>query len=249
MERDSAICFANQLRDARGNALRDSEAFDEIIHVVERLGSYCMCAIENLGEYKPKLVELARLSALAIDVPAIHPVFHVSFPRLYDLVQYARNAALHQGAVARRLTGHAIQLTLVLEDALRQGFSDMTVGDYMVRNVICAEEWQPISFIRQQMLANSFTFMPVKIEKHWRLISDLEVARFLGTDGRQRNNLLAKTLKESGIKLNPTIPCTPRTALSDALKRLVDEKLPLVVCVDTSAESPIAGILTAFDLL
>ena len=41
------------------------------------------------------------------------------FSRLYDLVQDARNDALHQGAFARHLTIHAIGLALILEDALR----------------------------------------------------------------------------------------------------------------------------------
>ena len=46
--RDPAIAFANQLRSARLTALRDAEAFDEIIHVVERLGSYLYK--ESLGD-------------------------------------------------------------------------------------------------------------------------------------------------------------------------------------------------------
>jgi hypothetical protein len=66
---------------------------------------------------------------------------------------------LHQGAFARRLTGHAIELSLVLEDALRRSLDSPVVGDYMVRGPICAEPWQPISFIRQRMLANSFSFL------------------------------------------------------------------------------------------
>ena len=249
MDRDSAICFTGQLRAARENALRDSEAFGEIIHVVERLGSFRLGAIGNLWKYKEDLGELACHSALAVDVPADHPEVHVSFPRLYDLVRYARNDALHQGAVARRLTGQAIQLSLVLEDALRQGLNDMTVGDYMVRNVICAEKWQPISFVRQQMLANSFSFLPVKAEGQWCLVSDLEIATFLGTNGTERNQKLAKTLEASGMKLTPAKRCTSGTPLSSALEMLGRDQRPLVVCLDGSEESPIAGILTAFNLL
>jgi len=249
MGRDSAICFAGQLRDARGNALRDSEAFDEVIHVVERLGSFRLGAIVDLGRYKENLVELARQSALAVDIPSDHPEVHVSFPRLYDLVQHARNDALHHGAVARRMTGQVIQLSIVLEDALRRSSEYPTVGDYMVRSVVCAEEWQPISYIRQQMLANSFSFLPVEIEKQWCLVSDLEIATFLGADETQRRKLLAKTLKASGMELKPAKRCTPGTALCSALETLGGDQRPLVVCLDGSGQSPIAGILTAFDLL
>lgn len=42
MDRSAVITFSGQLREARGNALRDSEAFDGIIHVVERLGTSWM---------------------------------------------------------------------------------------------------------------------------------------------------------------------------------------------------------------
>ena len=69
-----------------------------------------------------------------------------------------RNDALHQGACARHLANHAVQLALVLEDALMP--SEPKVSDFMVRDAICAAHWQPISFVRQQMLANSFSYLP-----------------------------------------------------------------------------------------
>lgn len=40
---------------------------------------------------------------------------------LYDLVEQGRNEALHQGAFARHLAEHAIELALALEDALANG--------------------------------------------------------------------------------------------------------------------------------
>lgn len=249
MDRASTICFADQLRDARESALRDSEAFDEIIHVVERLGSFRRRAIGDLGKYQNDLEKLAGQSALAIDIPTRCPEVHVAFDRLYNLVRKARNDALHQGAVARRLTSQAIQLSLVLEDALRRSLEDSTVGDYMVRNVVCAEEWQPISFIRQQMLANSFSFLPVEIEGRWCLVSDLEIATFLGVDEAQRNQQLARSLEASGMKLKAARLCTPSTSLSSALKTFDGDQHPIVVCLDGSGKRPIAGILTPFDLL
>ena len=53
------------------------------------------------------------------------------------------------------------------------------IGDYMVRNPVCAHEWQPISFIRQIMLENSFSHIPFYREeqKEWHVISDLDVAK------------------------------------------------------------------------
>lgn len=40
LTREPAIAFLNQVRSARLAALADAEAFDGIIHAVERLGSY-----------------------------------------------------------------------------------------------------------------------------------------------------------------------------------------------------------------
>ena len=35
------------------------------------------------------------------------------------------------------------------------------IGDYMVPNPVCASDWQPVGFVRQMMLANSFSYIPV----------------------------------------------------------------------------------------
>jgi hypothetical protein len=70
MDRSVALTFCEQLRQARENAFRDSEAFDEIVHVVERLGSFLCKRIGDLGQYKRNLMEKARQSALAEDFPA-----------------------------------------------------------------------------------------------------------------------------------------------------------------------------------
>jgi hypothetical protein len=67
LTKDSAKSFADQFRIARQAALADAEAFDEIIHVVERLGSYM--SKEELGDkgkhgdlrkYREKLLELVK---------------------------------------------------------------------------------------------------------------------------------------------------------------------------------------------
>src|SRR5215472_7380941 len=112
MDRRAAVTFSDQLREAREDALRDSEAFDGLIHVVERLGSFLRSKIYDLGGYKPDLEKAASCSALAKEIPEQHGNVHIPFSLLYDLVKDARNDALHQGAFARRLTGHAIELSL-----------------------------------------------------------------------------------------------------------------------------------------
>jgi len=169
---------------------------------------------------------------------------------LYDLVKDARNYALHQGACARYLTGHAIELALVLEDALRRSLDAPVVGDYMVRHPVCAELWQPLSFIRQQMLANSFSYLPVKSDAGvWCLVSDLDIATYLGTDATERKPRLAQSLRAAHIPLQATTPCTIDIPLEEALLRLSKEKRPLLVCRQDQDEQVLIGIVTAFDLL
>jgi hypothetical protein len=249
MDRNAVIAFSGQLRGAREDALRDSEAFDGIIHVVERLGSLLNEEIGALGRYKDKILDCASNSALAEDIPDQWPDVHIPFSLLYDLVRNARNDALHQGAFARRLTRHAIELSLVLEDALRRSSDHPVVSDYMVRNPTCAELWQPISFIRHQMLANSFSFLPVKSAAEWCLISDSEIATYLGTDTSERRKRLAHTLNASRIPLQPAKSCAADTPLDDALRILDNSPRPLLVCRREGEQQALVGIVAPFDLL
>lgn len=248
MGRDVALTFCDQLRQARENAFRDAEAFDDIIHVVERLGSFLDGQIGDLGKYKEVIERAAEGSALAQEVPAQWRGLHVPFSLLYDIVKDARNDALHQGAFARHLTIHAVELSLVLEDAMRRSFDCPVVGDYMVRNPVFAELWQPISFIRQQMSANSYSFLPIKDAKGtWCLISDLELAGYLEATPGQRKQRLAEALSGTSITLQPAGRCKIDTTLQHAIGVL--DRGPLLVFPEDEREQGPVGILTAFDVL
>jgi hypothetical protein len=85
--------------------LADAEAFDKIIHVVERLGYFL--TKENLAnegdygsldKYKVAITQIAYKSGLS------NQAYLTPFSHLYELVREARNDALHQGAFARHLT-------------------------------------------------------------------------------------------------------------------------------------------------
>lgn len=162
MTPEAARDFRLQLQQARENALKDAEAFDEIIHAIERLGSFCKGQMLDLGKYKLVVKEVADRSPLAADVPSLWRNVHTPFSVLYDIVRDARNDALYIGASARHLTTHAIELALIVEDALRMYEDGKNVSDYMVRDPVCAHLWQPVSLVRQQMLTNSFSYLPVQ---------------------------------------------------------------------------------------
>jgi hypothetical protein len=258
LNRQTAMFFADQLRTARLAALAHAEAFDEIIHTVERLGSYIEGKQLTLGKYLEALTCLAGITPLAEKIPNQFRGLLTPFSELHESVRIARNDALHQGAFARHLTKHAIELAIVLEDALSQ-YKKPYVTDFMVRKPVCAELWQPVGFIRQQMLENSYSYLPVfddgeqrpDIEK-WSVVSDVAIAKYLRaeSDGVDRNDLLAMTLhkarEEALIVLKATKTFDEDTALGVALDHLNAEH---VLLVRGPKLGSLVGIITAFDLM
>src|SRR5216684_3616713 len=153
MKQEVALHFRDQLRVARAAALRDAEAFQEIVFVLERMGAFLSNDRKNLGKYFLEIKAEAVRSPMAKEVPMELPHFHQQFDVKYQIVREARNAALHEGALARHLTANAVELSLVLEEGIMS--ERHQVSDFMVRNPVCAFVWQPLSFIRQTMLVNS----------------------------------------------------------------------------------------------
>src|ERR1035441_5648508 len=134
----TAVFFMHELRAARLRALDDAEEFDKIIHVIERLGCYITGKQEGLGKYGDSLNCLAGNSPLAEVVPYRFRSILTPFSELYESVRVGRNDALHQGTFARHLTNHAIELAIILEDALSH-FMEPKVSSYMTRNPTCTE--------------------------------------------------------------------------------------------------------------
>ena len=135
--------YRDQLRSARDAALADAEGFMAVIHTLELMGQQLTCNIGDLEKYKKKLNCMAGLSSLAHKGD---PTCHIRFSTLYGELQRARNDAVHQGAYARILTDHAVDITIILEDALMSEFSK--VSQFMVRDVVEAKPWQPVSYAR-----------------------------------------------------------------------------------------------------
>ena len=148
--------YLNELRSARIAALADAEGFMTVIHTLELMGQKLTGSIGDLGKYKKKLNCVAGLSSLSRKAD---PTYHVKFSTLYDELQRARNDAVHQGAYARILTDHAVDITIILEDALMSKSSE--VSQFMVRDVVEAKPWHPISYVRQQILKHGFSYLPI----------------------------------------------------------------------------------------
>jgi hypothetical protein len=251
--------FLEELRPARLMAQKDAEAFDELLFVFERLVCYLHGRAATLGTYRESQLALAARSALGGTLPDHLTGWHSDGCVLYSLVNQARNDALHQGAGARHLTSHAIELALLFEDALMNGNDPLgKLGDIMVRSPATAEPWQPISFIRQVMLTNCFSTLPVQMADGWRVVSDAKVAEYLRAAGPiGRNCRLGATLEKA----------LPGDQLPEAQIRSLDDDIaevanwfaehpehPIVlVCEGKPGDPPSArrlrGIVTAFDIL
>ena len=69
MDTEAALFFRDELRQARAVALRDAEAFEEIVFVLERMGSFLKGGGIGLKDYEEVLCEEARKSPLACEIP------------------------------------------------------------------------------------------------------------------------------------------------------------------------------------
>lgn len=237
------------LRTARAAVLRDAEALSEMLFAFERVGAILTGKSGGLLKYQSKLVEVGKRSPLAVQVPNQHPALHVKFTTLYNLLRGARNEAMHQGAYARHLAQHAGELSLILEDAFMNGSN--CISDYMVKSPICAELWQPVSLIRQHMLINSFSFLPVCLDGHtWKLVSDFGFAKYLRTPPRDgdRARRLNATLVEAlgfGLELLDPIVVSEDATVSEVLVWKEVDGRPILL----TENERLLGIATPYDLL
>jgi hypothetical protein len=243
---EQRLHFRDELKAGRATALADAEGYPHLLFAVERLGKLLAGSAATLGPMKPSMYRLASLSPLADALPAAHPACHTPFGLLFDHVRISRNAAMHEGAFARHLTTHLTQLALVLEDALMA--QSRSVGDFIVRNPTCAALWQPVSFLRQVMLSQSYSFMPVPPDgdQPWRVVVDRDVALFI-QGAADRQQALAMTLNEAvaggGLPLHEPFCCDRTTSAADALRN--SRGLPILVV----EAGNLLGMATPFDLL
>jgi len=233
----SELGFRDALRSARRVALEDAEAFAGIVHVIEQLGCQLTGKISGLAGYRNSLIEYGSRSCLAGDG---------RLAAILEHVRVARNDAVHVGAFARTLTRHAIEASLILEDALTAQVAQ--VADFMVPNPVCAHGWQTLAAVRQMFLSNSFSWLPIKTEGGWRLLSDFAIAKHLrsGPSSRERAQRLAQRLEDIIDELDAEVAltCSKDGVLSDVVG-LIGPRPLLVV----EPDGTLIGIITAYDFL
>jgi predicted transcriptional regulator len=242
--------FRDQLRSARAVALADAEGFHAVLRAVELIGQQLGKKISGLGGYTTMLFGLASASPLAADLPSQWPEYHTEFGALYNEMRRARNDAVHQGAYARTLTNHTVELSIILEDALMTDASK--VSQFMVRNVVEAKPWHPVSYVRQQMLTHAFSYLPICHTGAWKLIPEYAVARLLrnapsnAIRGQRLVALVSDTVAESGLELLDARTVCPEMPITEALQFIWERP---VLVVDRMHADVLVGLLTSSDIL
>jgi predicted transcriptional regulator len=250
MESAQALFFRDQLRSARAMALADAEGFHALFRAFEMIGQKLDGKISiGIKGYKLAISHLASLSPLAAHLPSDWPGCHTGFGPLYDEMSQARNEAVHQGAYARTLTDHAVELSIILEDALMADAS--CVSQFMVRNVIEVSPWHPVSYVRQQMLTHAFSYIPILYDDSWKLIPEYSLAKHLRNSwGNVRRKRFATSVSEAveagDIELLKAEIVGPGEPIA-AILQLIGER-PLLV-IDSKHSDKLVGLLTASDVL
>ncbi len=172
--------YRDLLRAARYSALQDAEGFEQICFALEEFGQRLSGKNENLNGYKASLKRLAMRSAL-FELPSANPETPRlnTFNGLFETVRHARNDAMHTGVRARRATDAAVELCLGLEDALMTSVTTRVASDYMVKNPTQVMSWNLVTRARQLMLMHSFSFLPLKLDGEWLLVSEMSMAKYL----------------------------------------------------------------------
>lgn len=167
---------------------------------------------------------------------------------MFRTVRDARNDSVHSGDFIRLHVLRLVELFLILEEAI--SVNGRVAGDLMVRNPMTAELWQNIAAVRRTMLTNSFSYLPIRVDGVWRLISDRWIVQHLrDVSGRVRRRqpgmALDEVLAGNVVQELPVAPWAFRNRPIDELKAAITE-LPILI---VDSEQNLLGIVTAFDLL
>lgn len=261
LSRDERKFYRDRLRAARYAALADSEGFDEICFAVESLGMRLLGERATLGEgspprykgYQRRILALANSVSDRENLVARFPNCFSRVGSLYQALRNARNDAMHTGAYARHATTAAIELCIHLEEAVMVAESSTPeeVQDRMVRQAVTIEDWHPVAYARQLMLTHSFSFLPVRIESEWKLVSEISVAKFLR---KERSNRLALPISQAVQHSDPMLleeaaQIRPDLAIDDLYTMSFPCTARLWLVTESDNADRLLGVLSPFELM
>ena len=253
LTREEQLFYRDRLRAARYAALADAEGFEQVCFAVEALGMRLVDKQKVLGKYRDAILSLASTVDWRSDpVERFSGVF-TRCAALYEKLRVARNDAMHTGAYARHATSAAIELCIYLEEALmaNNGSDLNSAADYMVREVV-VEEWHLVAHARQMMLMHSFSFLPIRLNGHWKLISEMSVARFLRQQADRANRLAMPIIDAERIESSlvcDAVEIRPDMEISNLYDAPIGDHGRLWLVTETDGSERLLGVLTPFELM
>ena len=130
------------------------------------------------------------------------------------------------------------------------------IRDFMVCDPATACLWQPISFVREQMLMHGYSYIPIYLDKEprkfWGLISEYTIAKYLrhqcNEDERKRRLALsvAQAIESGELHIDEPETCAPTDSIDIVFGKW--QNMP-ILAIHTSYPDRLMGIVTAFDLV
>ena len=247
------LFYRDRLRAARYAALADAEGFESICFALEALGLRLRGRQEALGLYRENIAPQAIRALVFEELPGAFPLRFKTFEALFSIVLAARNDAMHTGSYARHATQAAIELCIGLEEALMVGV-ERTVENLMVSSPVTVESWQPVAHARQLMLMHSFSFLPVRLDGAWCLVSELGLAKYL-SEGARKTRLCESIAdaRSNGMQVREISDAELLRAgmpVSGVLAGAQVQDGPMLwLVVDERQPDHLAGVLSPFELM
>lgn len=231
-----------QLRAERGAVLADAEGFEVLVHAIESVGKWVVPSGSNLDKYTPGLVHLTK-TALG---------WHKGDKRIKSLeaslflLRQTRNDYAHEGVHARNAAHEAVEVALLLEEALSFSWVEVRLEDVMVRRPVTADAEDTLAEIRRVMLSNSFSFIPVRIDGSWHLVAERWMAdQVVGKKKSDRDAELGRKVNEFKADLPEVRPRKPETRCAKLEVPLPD----LILVAERSNARVLMGVVSPSDLL
>ncbi len=126
------------------------------------------------------------------------------------------------------------------------------VFQFMVRDVVEAKLWHPVSYVRQQMLKHAFSYIPVRVEATWWLVPEYSLAQYLrgapsqNTRKKRLATRVGDAVAAKELLLLQADTAAPEDLIVQTLQRICER--PILV-VDPAHEDVLAGVLTSSDVL
>lgn len=132
---------------------------------------------------------------------------------------------------------------------------ERTVGDLMVASPVIVADWQVVAHARQLMLMHSFSFLPVRLNSSWWLISELGLAKFLSVNGETKKVRLGLTIQAAAanmemVELGDEDLLRATMTIEEVLQKSQVKSGPMLwLVVDENRPDHLAGVLSPFELM